>query len=205
MADVSCPVGGLPYTCATIDPTFLGCCDINPCHNSNCPSSNLFPMGLGDNFTYVFGHSCQNGGQWWTCAEQTPSFQGCCETDPCNGAGCPVLVAADLSPHASQNATASAASQCVSWSSESAGYFVATTSQGSESTSTSTTSSSTSATSYITTKNIAGTNQTITLFAARNIASSTPTPHGSNPGINPGGAFANVAIIALTGMVIIFL
>jgi hypothetical protein len=29
-------------------------------------------------------------GQWWTCAEQTPSFQGCCISNPCANAGCPM-------------------------------------------------------------------------------------------------------------------
>ena len=30
-------------------------------------------------------------GKWWTCAMQTPSFQGCCEENPCgsDGTGCP--------------------------------------------------------------------------------------------------------------------
>lgn len=32
-----------------------------------------------------------SAGKWWTCALQTPSFQGCCEVNPCggDGTGCP--------------------------------------------------------------------------------------------------------------------
>ncbi|KAG9248984.1 hypothetical protein BJ878DRAFT_485672 [Calycina marina] len=39
--------------------------------------------------------SCPKGGDWYTCWNQDPAFLGCCNSDPCNGVGCP---ASDLRP-----------------------------------------------------------------------------------------------------------
>ncbi|KAF7900545.1 uncharacterized protein EAF01_007847 [Botrytis porri] len=33
--------------------------------------------------------SCPLGGKWWICLDQSPTFFGCCASDPCNGVGCP--------------------------------------------------------------------------------------------------------------------
>lgn len=156
MAVVSCPAGGLSYTCATINPTFLGCCDINPCHNGDCPPVSLFPMGLGDNYAYVPSHSCPNGGQWWTCAEQKPTFQGCCATDPCNGIGCPILIAAGLDTNTSQTAPAAAVSSSDLESTNAAGQLPACTRRSSALITTSSASDSTSTGSFLTNKGSAG-------------------------------------------------
>lgn len=150
MAVVSCPVGGISYTCATINPTFLGCCDINPCHNGHCPPASLFPMGLGDKYTYVPGHSCPNGGQWWTCAEQKTTFQGCCATDPCNGIGCPTLIAAGLQTNTPQTAPADAVSPSDLESTNAADQPPACTRRSSALTTTSIASDSTSTGSFLT-------------------------------------------------------
>ncbi|KAH7371895.1 hypothetical protein BKA64DRAFT_715386 [Cadophora sp. MPI-SDFR-AT-0126] len=94
-----CPVGGDWYTCTAQSPTFFGCCISNPCRgdNTGCPTSDLRAAGIGsgtnpdttENGTYFPNTKCAKG-QWWTCdVPQRPTFQGCCEVDPCNGVGCP--------------------------------------------------------------------------------------------------------------------
>ncbi|KAF7921422.1 hypothetical protein BELL_0086g00220 [Botrytis elliptica] len=53
--------------------------------------------------------SCPLGGDWWTCLDQSPTFFGCCASNPCNGIGCPEedLLAAGMGtaggPDASSN------------------------------------------------------------------------------------------------------
>ncbi|KAF7944577.1 uncharacterized protein EAE97_005210 [Botrytis byssoidea] len=53
--------------------------------------------------------SCPLGGNWWICLDQSPTFFGCCASDPCNGIGCPEedLLAAGMGtaggPDASSN------------------------------------------------------------------------------------------------------
>ncbi|OAP62669.1 hypothetical protein AYL99_01896 [Fonsecaea erecta] len=95
----SCPVGGQWWTCEDINyPTFIGCCSSNPCSGQMCPQDNLYPMGFGSVTTPVPdypNHSCPYGGLWYTCADNTVTFQGCCDSNPCNGQGCP---ASDLRP-----------------------------------------------------------------------------------------------------------
>ncbi|EXJ56020.1 hypothetical protein A1O7_08951, partial [Cladophialophora yegresii CBS 114405] len=89
----SCPVGGQWWKCEDVSyPTFIGCCSSNPCSGRLCPEEDLYPMG----FSSVTApapdypnHSCPYGGLWYTCAENTVPFQGCCASNPCNGQGCP--------------------------------------------------------------------------------------------------------------------
>ena len=87
------------YTCPTQSPSFFGCCDSNPCTSSGCPPNDLAPASLGissdpnastNETTYYPNVSCATG-EWWICSAQTPSFQGCCISDPCGGDGstCP--------------------------------------------------------------------------------------------------------------------
>ncbi|KAH7323820.1 hypothetical protein BKA65DRAFT_540422 [Rhexocercosporidium sp. MPI-PUGE-AT-0058] len=94
-----CPVGGDWYTCTAQSPTFFGCCTSNPCRgdNTGCPASGLRAAGIGSgtnadgtvNGTYWPNTQCTKG-QWWTCdVPQEPTFQGCCDVNPCNGVGCP--------------------------------------------------------------------------------------------------------------------
>ena len=90
---VSCPVGGSFYLCADVNyDTFLGCCDANPCSGRMCSEDDLSPMGFGEETSPAPdypNHSCPYGGLWYTCADNDPPFQGCCDSDPCNGDGCP--------------------------------------------------------------------------------------------------------------------
>ena len=91
------------YTCTAQNPTFLGCCTSNPCQGNSktCPASDLRAAGMGtgpgpdpgltgNDASYWPNVKCSVG-KWWTCAMQTPSFQGCCEENPCggDGTGCP--------------------------------------------------------------------------------------------------------------------
>ncbi|KIY04181.1 uncharacterized protein Z520_00873 [Fonsecaea multimorphosa CBS 102226] len=95
----SCPVGGEWWKCEDVNyPTFIGCCSSNPCSGQLCPQSNLYPMGFGPVTSPVPdypNHSCPYGGLWYTCADNSVPFQGCCASNPCNGQGCP---ASDLRP-----------------------------------------------------------------------------------------------------------
>lgn len=97
----SCPSNGTFYAC-DYGERFLGCCSNenadDTCTNG-CPQSGLraasFPKEDYDN-TPV--NSCTSG-QWWTCADTSPPFLGCCKSNPCLAAGCPMgdLTAAVLS------------------------------------------------------------------------------------------------------------
>jgi hypothetical protein len=91
---VSCPVGGAWWKCEDVNyPTFIGCCSSNPCSGSMCPEKDLSPMGFGPITTPTPdypNHSCPYGGLWYTCADNSVPFQGCCDSNPCNGVGCPV-------------------------------------------------------------------------------------------------------------------
>ncbi|KAI9647257.1 hypothetical protein NHQ30_003640 [Ciborinia camelliae] len=44
---------------------------------------------MSSNFSSNPMGTCHLGGQWWTCEEQSPTFLGCCLSNPCNGIGCP--------------------------------------------------------------------------------------------------------------------
>lgn len=118
MSMETCPLGGLWYTCTAQTPSFLGCCTSDPCNGSGCPSSDLRAAGMGtgsgpdglssNDASYWPNVQCSVG-QWWTCAMQTPSFQGCCESNPCGGSGtgCPSGM---LYPAAFKSVTAAASS-----------------------------------------------------------------------------------------------
>ncbi|ETI21582.1 hypothetical protein G647_07929 [Cladophialophora carrionii CBS 160.54] len=90
---VSCPVGGEWWKCEDVNyPTFIGCCSSNPCSGQMCPEEDLYPLGFGSVTAPTPdypNHSCPYGGLWYTCAANTVPFQGCCESNPCNGQGCP--------------------------------------------------------------------------------------------------------------------
>jgi hypothetical protein len=93
----TCPLEGLWYTCTAQSPTFFGCCASDPCNGVGCPTSDLRAAGMGtgsgpnlavNDSSFWPNVHCSNG-SWWTCALQTPTFQGCCGSDPCGGKGCP--------------------------------------------------------------------------------------------------------------------
>ncbi|KIM98487.1 hypothetical protein OIDMADRAFT_128268 [Oidiodendron maius Zn] len=99
----TCPSDAEWWTCIDQSPTFLGCCASNACNGIGCPSDDLRAAGLGtacgtnsdsNDSSYWPYVQCSSGGQWWTC--ESPSFQGCCDINPCGG-GCP---ANDLHPAA---------------------------------------------------------------------------------------------------------
>ncbi|PQE23093.1 hypothetical protein CJF32_00004479 [Rutstroemia sp. NJR-2017a WRK4] len=96
----TCPLGGQWYTCEDQTPTFFGCCTSNPCNGVGCPASDLRAAGMGtgsgpdadtNDGSYWPNVQCPLGGSWYTCPQQTPSFQGCCESRMCNGSNtvCP--------------------------------------------------------------------------------------------------------------------
>lgn len=117
------------YTCTAQSPTFFGCCTSNPCRgdNTGCPNADLRAAGIGSgtnpdttqNGTYWPNTQCAKG-QWWSCdVPQTPTFQGCCDVNPCSAAGCPagslqqaafITVPAELSPTATATSTSSTSS-----------------------------------------------------------------------------------------------
>ncbi|PQE19439.1 Transmembrane domain of the Epidermal Growth Factor Receptor family of Tyrosine Kinase protein [Rutstroemia sp. NJR-2017a BBW] len=94
----TCPLGGQWYTCEDQAPTFFGCCTSNPCNGVGCPASDLRAAGMGtgsgpdadtNDGSYWPNVQCPLGGSWYTCPQQTPSFQGCCETTPSRIFECP--------------------------------------------------------------------------------------------------------------------
>ncbi|KAI0147138.1 hypothetical protein GGR57DRAFT_506118 [Xylariaceae sp. FL1272] len=42
---------GLWYSCSVTNPTFLGCCSLNPCHENGCGANDLVAGALSDNAT----------------------------------------------------------------------------------------------------------------------------------------------------------
>ncbi|KAH8660915.1 hypothetical protein BGZ60DRAFT_356551, partial [Tricladium varicosporioides] len=79
---------------------FFGCCNSDPCNSKGCPAADLKPAGLGTapgpasdttknpNGSWYQYEQC-SAGQWYTCADISPSFQGCCDINPCSNKGCP--------------------------------------------------------------------------------------------------------------------
>ncbi|KAF7901202.1 hypothetical protein EAF00_003423 [Botryotinia globosa] len=105
----SCPLGGNWWICLDQSPTFFGCCASDPCNGIGCPEGDLSAAGMGtaggpdassNDGSYWQNAGCPNGGVWYTCSRQTPSFQGCCDDsnepgsiekfDPCHENGCPL-------------------------------------------------------------------------------------------------------------------
>lgn len=96
------------WICLDQSPTFFGCCASDPCNGIGCPEEDLLAAGMGttggpdassNDGSYWPNAGCPNGGVWYTCSRQTPSFQGCCDDshepdsiekfDPCHENGCP--------------------------------------------------------------------------------------------------------------------
>ncbi|KAI0455597.1 hypothetical protein F5B21DRAFT_185477 [Xylaria acuta] len=91
---LSCPFGGDFYICQGSKIQFLGCCDVDPCSSSECPSSALHPAGFNAHrYDEIPSQSCVGStspsSSWYTCING-PTFLGCCASDPCNNEGvCP--------------------------------------------------------------------------------------------------------------------
>ena len=102
---LNCPSGGDPYICQDSEVKFLGCCDVDPCGSKGgkCPSSSVRPTGFDpDKYFEIPAQSCVSSNDmvdWYTCTN-SPTFLGCCTTNPCMEHGeCPEenLVGAVLS------------------------------------------------------------------------------------------------------------
>ncbi|MCJ1425451.1 hypothetical protein MMC29_003350 [Sticta canariensis] len=96
-----CLSGGDYHACASTG--FVGCCENQPCGtDSSCNGRALKPMSF-DKALYksVFQDQVCSTGKWYTCANITPPFVGCCKIDPCTS-GCPDgdLVEGSLSSNA---------------------------------------------------------------------------------------------------------
>lgn len=86
----SCPFNVTFYAC-DFGEKFLGCCEngspASTCTNG-CPQEDLLPASFEKvYYDYVTRAACTRG-DWWSCADISPPFLGCCLSNPCLG-GCP--------------------------------------------------------------------------------------------------------------------
>ena len=109
----SCPLNVTFYAC-DFGERFLGCCDnsspADTCTNG-CPQQNLLPATFDEEYyDYVTRAACTRG-NWWSCANISPPFLGCCLSNPCLD-GCPPsdLTAAIFSENQTDNPQYSAIS-----------------------------------------------------------------------------------------------
>jgi hypothetical protein len=126
----SCPSGGQFYACNGTITSFAGCCTSDACNNAivnvgganansdgktitaaelaavnqeACPAANMKSMSFNASTYGQFpDQQCSDGtSKFYTCAETSPPFMGCCKSDPCHtGSGCPAgdLVGVLLAP-----------------------------------------------------------------------------------------------------------
>lgn len=102
----SCTLNVTFYAC-DFGERFLGCCDpgspADTCING-CPQQNLLPATFdAEYYDYVTRAACTSG-DWWSCANTSPPFLGCCLSNPCLD-GCPFsdLTAAIFSENQTDN------------------------------------------------------------------------------------------------------
>ncbi|KAI1329280.1 hypothetical protein F5Y16DRAFT_418143 [Xylariaceae sp. FL0255] len=102
--DASCPDGGSFYVCANRAVKFLGCCEENPCNDTNgdgmCPLASVRAAGYSvDAANLIPPQGCATNGtqaspaRWYICGSigSHAPFMGCCTSDACdisNGTGC---------------------------------------------------------------------------------------------------------------------
>jgi hypothetical protein len=86
-AKPDCPAGGDWYVCTT-GTQFLGCCADNPCQDG-CSAGDLRPASYNTTYTGKFSDQQCDAGLFYTCADTTPPFLGCCESNPCVIGNCP--------------------------------------------------------------------------------------------------------------------
>ena len=102
----SCPLNVTFYAC-DFGERFLGCCvNDSPAYTCThgCLQEDLLPASFEkENYDDITRAACTSG-DWWSCANTTPPFLGCCLSDPCLG-GCPPsdLRAAIFSPNQTDN------------------------------------------------------------------------------------------------------
>lgn len=110
---LTCPDGGQFYVCQGNTTQFLGCCAIDPCADGtgSCPQTSLRNTSYtSEDYEDIPAQACvttssssaSQSALWYTCADTTPPFLGCCAGEnPCVAGGCGgsngTLVAARLS------------------------------------------------------------------------------------------------------------
>lgn len=193
----TCPSGGSWYSCTAQSPTFFGCCTSNPCNGVGCPSGDLRAAGMGtssgpdkalNDSSFWPNVQCSQG-IWYTCINQSPSFQGCCGSNPCNGVGCP---STDLYAAAFSTLPATIS-----------GTAAVVTSTSSSST-TLTTSSSSSASPGSQLSVTSSPSQTGYSLASSSPEISASTSPSTNTSGIAGGVAAGAAILILVGIIIYF-
>lgn len=96
----SCPQGG-DWAACNFGSRFVGCClEASAACVDGCSQENLKPASfLKERYLDIPGSTCPKGSEWYTCASTTPTFLGCCTSNPCTQNGCPSkdLRAANLS------------------------------------------------------------------------------------------------------------
>ncbi|KUI54698.1 hypothetical protein VP1G_02124 [Cytospora mali] len=117
---LNCPDGGSFYICQGAGTQFLGCCTMDPCASGTgyCPQDSLrYSAYNKDSYVSIPEENCaspHNSSSWYTCANASPPFMGCCASNPCNeGCSQDDLLAArigDDPAHASVFLTATATS-----------------------------------------------------------------------------------------------
>lgn len=125
----SCPLNVTFYAC-DFGERFLGCCEngspANTCTNG-CPQKDLLPATFEkEYYDYITAAACTTG-DWWSCANTSPPFLGCCLSNPCLS-GCPPsdLTAAIFSQNQTDNPLYSAIPQAAAVSLSTASYSAPT-------------------------------------------------------------------------------
>ncbi|RAL12403.1 EGFR-like transmembrane domain-containing protein [Aspergillus homomorphus CBS 101889] len=87
----TCPNGGSWFVCDTA-PYFVGCCASDPCNNTTSPACpSLYAASFNSKlYDEILPNRCLDGpsSNWYTCNGTSPTFLGCCSSNPC-GTGCP--------------------------------------------------------------------------------------------------------------------
>lgn len=126
----SCPSNVTFYAC-DFGERFLGCCEngspASTCTNG-CPQEDLLPATFEEeNYDYITQAACTRG-DWWSCANISPPFLGCCLSNPCLS-GCPPsnLTAAIFSQNQTDNPLYSAILNAPAAASSTTSFFTSTT------------------------------------------------------------------------------
>jgi hypothetical protein len=88
--------GGTWFVCSEPElPRFVGCCVSDPCANASgqgCPTKDVRSASFNPNYYSSIGvNACSDfaGSKWYTCANITSTFLGCCKVNPCDQHYCP--------------------------------------------------------------------------------------------------------------------
>lgn len=125
----SCPQNVTFYAC-DFGERFLGCCENGSSADictHGCPPEDLLPASFEtEYYDYITTAACTRG-DWWSCANTSPPFLGCCLSNPCSG-GCPRsnLTAAIFSQNQTENPLYSAISDTPAAASSTTSSFTST-------------------------------------------------------------------------------